>query len=133
MAEEEISVAVHPCPDGGFWAEADGCAGCITQADSYTAAIERLRDAHRAWTKAAPPVSAPGSAGAPSGKAPETAGRVAAWLVGAGWSCTKESKQHFVFVKTEPLVKVVVPKFGAEPLNSDYREALEKIVAPEAG
>ena len=129
MAEEEINAAVHPGPDGGFWAEVEDCPGCVTQAENYTEALERLRDAHRAWGEASAPVSSPDDVSDPEGEVPLTAGRVAAWLVAAGWSCTKATDLHFVFVKSEPLVKVTVPKSGPEKLNEGYREALKKAVS----
>ena len=128
MAEEEISAAVHPSPDGGFWGEVEGLPGCLTQAGNYSAALERLRDAHRAWTGAPEPVS-PSDAGDPPGEVPASAGRVAAWLVAAGWSCTKESDHHFIFVRSSPAARVSVPKVGTEILNEGYRAALAAVVA----
>lgn len=128
MAGEEIQVAIHPEDEGGFWAEVEGAAGCITQAANNTQALERLRDAHAAWSEAPAPAAPPADPGPPPNGVPGTAGEVAAWLAAAGWSVTKESEHHFVFAKGEPCVRVVLPKAGDEALTSGYREALRQVV-----
>ena len=126
MAGEDIQVAIHPAPEGGFWAEVEGLPGCITQAANQTEALARVRDAHAAW-EAAPASASSASGGGRTNGVPETAGQAAAWMSAGGWSCTHESEHHFVFVRGEPEARVTVPKAGDEALKAGYREALAAV------
>jgi predicted RNase H-like HicB family nuclease len=127
MPEEEINVTIHPAPEGGFWGEVEGMPGCITQAETNTDALARLREAHRSWLKAPEP-AAPLASSAPATRpVPDTAGKAAAWLAAAGWVCTRETANHFTFVRLAPSARVTLPKAGDEILKSGYREALAKL------
>lgn len=128
MPEEEINVTIHPAEEGGFWGEVEGMPGCITQAETNTAALSRLREAHRSWLKAPEPATALAAAAPTSPAVPDTAGKAAAWLAAAGWACTRETAEHFTFVRPVPPARVTLPKAGDEILKAGYREALAKVV-----
>ena len=129
MTDQDIQVAIHPAAEGGFWAEVEGVRGCITQAEDDTATLERLQDAHQIWSEVPAPAMPRSESGAPSNGVPSTVGEVAAWLSAAGWSCMRESEQHFAFVKGESGRRVTLPKRGDEALKEGYREALLALVS----
>ena len=126
--DEEIKVTIHPAPEGGFWGEVETMPGYITQAETNTAALTRLRDAHRSWLKAPEPAAALPIVKTQPGEIPDTAGKTAAWLAAAGWACTRETAEHFTFVRPSPAARVTLPKPGGEILKAGYRDALTKVV-----
>ncbi len=127
MPDDEIKVTIHPAAEGGFWGEVEDMPGCITQAETNTDALARLRDAHRSWLRAPEPAAPLPIVTAPPGAVPDTAGKTAAWLAAAGWACTRETAEHFTFVRLSPAARIILPKAGGEVLKAGFREALAKV------
>ncbi len=128
MPGEEFQVTVHPAAEGGFWATVDGLPGCMTQAESYTEVLERLRDAHRSWLRApAPAPAAP--APPPPGGVPATAGEAAAWLAAGGWVLTRQTVSHLTYVRPAPPARLTLPRSGEEVLKGAYREELARLAS----
>ncbi len=122
MSEGEIQVAIHPAPEGGFWAEVEGCPGCLTQAANQTEALARLRDAHALWSSFEPEAIGAGSGLPPVGS---TAGALAEALDGAGWHRQAESEHHLLFIGGGG-ERLTLPRLPLEPLKDGYRAALER-------
>lgn len=123
-SDGDIEALIHPSEDGGFWAEVAGVAGCITQGETYSEILERLRDAHDLRGAVA--------GGAPRGPAPACLGEVAdvAGLIdalrSAGWEQSERAGQHhLLFLQPGGTVALCVPAARSERLNAGFREALQ--------
>jgi len=128
---EEFEVIVHPLDDGSYWAEVVGLPGCLTQANSYTGILARVRDAHDACLAASPPALSAGGGGFRANVLREarTAGALAESLATAGWQVAASGSFHHVYAIFGRDDRISVPSDPETLLNDGYRRALEKLFA----
>lgn len=128
---QEFDVIVHPLDDGGFWAEVDGLPGCLTQANSYTDILARIRDAHETCLVAlSPALSAEGGGIRLAAiKEARTAGTLAASLLAAGWQVAAHGVYHTVYATLGRDERISVPADPETILNDGYRRAIERLLA----
>ena len=49
----KVKVLVHPAEEGGYWVEAPALPGCVSEGDTFEAALASIREAIEGWLEVA--------------------------------------------------------------------------------
>ncbi|MGD0961178.1 MAG: type II toxin-antitoxin system HicB family antitoxin [Methylomonas sp.] len=49
----KLQVVVHPCEEGGFWAEIPALAGCVSEGETLDETLLNIKEAAEGWLEVA--------------------------------------------------------------------------------